>query len=162
MKFEMFAVYSLLPAVYTNYSIGNKWIESNFFVYFVVYREFFFHACDIFPSLCKQGSVLYNYIKTGELKRSDGSSITEGNRIHYFLVGEININPVFRELLRFVWRGKFFRKTLSLWQTSHPLTRRMNRNNNTPTFRTGELMQWDETSIKTCYSIRMRRFFTGT
>ena len=162
MKFEMFAVYSLLPAVYTNNSIRNKWIESNFFVYFVVYREFFFHAYDIFPSLCKQGSVLYNYIKTGELKRSDGSSITEGNRIHYFLVGEININPVFRELLRFVWRGKFFRKTLSLWQTSHPLTRRMNRNNNTPTFRTGELMQWDETSIKTCYSIRMRRFFTGT
>ena len=88
MKFEMFAVYSLLPAVYTNYSIGNKWIESNFFVYFVVYREFFFfHAYDIFPSLYKQGSVLYNYIKTGELKRSDGSSITEGNRIHYFLVG---------------------------------------------------------------------------
>ena len=96
MKFEMFAVYSLLPAVYTNNSIGNKWIESNFFVYFVVYREFFFHAYDIFPSLYKQGSVLYNYIKTGELKRSDGSSITEGNRIHSFLVGEININPVFR------------------------------------------------------------------
>lgn len=122
--------------------------------------SFFFHAYDIFPSLCKQGSVLYNYIKTGELKRSDGSSITEGNKIHSFLVGEININPIFRELLRFVWRGKFFRKTLSLWQTSHPLTRRMNRNNNTPTFRTGELMQWDATSIKTCYSIRMRRFFT--
>ena len=71
-------------------------------MYFVVYREFFFHAYDIFPSLCKQGSVLYNYIKTGELKRSDGSSITEGNKIHSFLVGEININPVFRELLRFV------------------------------------------------------------
>ena len=71
-------------------------------MYFVVYREFFFHAYDIFPSLYKQGSVLYNYIKTGELKRSDGSSITEGNRINSFLVGEININPVFRELLRFV------------------------------------------------------------
>ena len=161
-QFEMFAVNSLLPAVCTNNSVGNKWIETNLCVYFVVYREFFFHAYDIFPSLCKQGSVLYNYIKTGELKRSDGSSITEGNRIHSFLVGEININPVFRELLRFVWRGQFFRKTLSLWQTSHPLTRRMNRNNNTPTFRTGKLMQWDETSIKTCYSIRMRRFFTGT
>ena len=48
MKSEMFAVYSLLPAVYTNNSIGNKWIESNFFVYFVVYREFFFHAYEIF------------------------------------------------------------------------------------------------------------------
>ena len=110
-QFEMFAINSLLPAVCTNNSVGDKWIETNLCVYFVVYREFFFHAYDIFPSLCKQGSVLYNYIKTGELKRSDGSSITEGNRINSFLVGEININPVFRELLRFVWRGKCFRKT---------------------------------------------------
>ena len=111
IQFEMFAVYSLLPAVCANNFIANNWIKTNLCVYFVVYREFFFHAYDIFPSSCKQGSVLYNYIKTGELKRSDGSSITEGNRINSFLVGEININPVFRELLRFVWRGKCFRKT---------------------------------------------------
>ena len=41
-QFEMFAVNSLLPAVCTNNSVGNKLIETNLCVYFVVYREFFF------------------------------------------------------------------------------------------------------------------------